>query len=180
MTDRKTPASPAAVLHRRPGAVPHHGLLTAFGRTLPCAIGRAGISSLKREGDGATPRGSLSVLNVLWRPDHGRRPATGLSVRAIRPHDGWCDAPADRNYNRPVPLPYPASHERLWRDDAVYDIVVVLDHNISERRRGAGSAIFMHLARKGFAATEGCLALARPDLEWLLARLSPGDVISIP
>ena len=85
-------------------------------------------------------------------------------MRAIRPRDGWCDAPADRNYNRPVRHPYPASAERLWRADGLYDVVVVLGYNDRPRVRGRGSAIFMHVARPGYAPTEGCIALARPHL----------------
>ena len=108
---------------------------------------------------------------VLYRPDRMRRPRTPLPVRAIRRHDGWCDASADRNYNRPVRLPYPASAERLWREDALYDVVVVLDYNERPRVRGRGSAIFMHVARPGYAPTEGCIALARAHLLRLLERL---------
>jgi L,D-peptidoglycan transpeptidase YkuD (ErfK/YbiS/YcfS/YnhG family) len=92
-------------------------------------------------------------------------------VRAIRERDGWCDASADRNYNRPVRHPYPASAERLWRADGLYDIVVVLDCNDRPRVRGRGSAIFMHVAKPGYAPTEGCIALAQAHLLRLLVRL---------
>jgi L,D-peptidoglycan transpeptidase YkuD (ErfK/YbiS/YcfS/YnhG family) len=101
-------------------------------------------------------------------------------MRPIRPGDGWCDAPADRNYNRPVKLPYPASHERLWRDDALYDLVVVLGYNDRPRSLGRGSAIFMHLARKNYLPTAGCIALSRADMLKLLVRLKPRDRIVIP
>lgn len=90
-------------------------------------------------------------------------------MRAIRTGDGWCDDRRDRNYNRAVRLPYPAGHERMWRDDHLYDVVVVLDHNSRPRVRGAGSAIFMHVARSGYAPTEGCIALARSHLTRVLA-----------
>jgi L,D-peptidoglycan transpeptidase YkuD (ErfK/YbiS/YcfS/YnhG family) len=100
-------------------------------------------------------------------------------VRAIAAHDGWCDAPADRNYNRPVRLPYAATAEHLWRSDALYDVVVVLDYNERPCMRGRGSAIFMHVARPGYAPTEGCIALARPHLLRLLERLAPGDAVAV-
>ena len=90
--------------------------------------------------------------------------ARRLPARAIRPDDGWCDASADRNYNRPVRHPYSASAERLWRSDGLYDLVVVLAYNERPRVRGRGSAIFMHVARPGYAPTEGCIALARAHL----------------
>jgi L,D-peptidoglycan transpeptidase YkuD (ErfK/YbiS/YcfS/YnhG family) len=136
-----------------------------------CAIGRGGIRSVKREGDGATPRGRYHLQRVLYRPDAGRRPNTGLPLDRIRPDDGWCDAIGDRNYNRKVSHPYLTSAERLWRDDRVYDIVVVTSHNQRPRVQGLGSAIFMHVARPGFAPTAGCIALRKPDLARILARL---------
>lgn len=138
---------------------------------LPCALGKRGRSVRKREGDGATPVGCWRLLRVFFRADHVRRPRTSLSVRAIGRSDGWCDAPADRNYNRFVRLPYAASAESLWRADALYDVVVVLSHNRVPRVRGAGSAIFMHVARPGYAPTEGCIALKHHHLLLLLQRL---------
>ena len=146
---------------------------------VPCALGKTGRRAIKREGDGATPTGRFRLLCVLYRPDRVRRPATRLPVKAIRPAAVWCDDSADRNYNREVRLPYPASHERLWRDDGLYDLVVVLDYNISTRKRRAGSAIFMHVARQGFLPTEGCVALDAADLVRVLARLGPGATITI-
>jgi L,D-peptidoglycan transpeptidase YkuD (ErfK/YbiS/YcfS/YnhG family) len=144
---------------------------------LPCALGRGGRRAAKREGDGATPFGAMQVVMVLYRADRIRRPRTAFPVRPIRVGDGWCDAPGDRNYNRPVRHPYPASAERLWREDALYDIVVVLDYNLRPRMRGRGSAIFMHVARPDYGPTEGCIALRREHLQLLLERLAPGSII---
>ena len=97
----------------------------------------------------------------------------------MTPEDGWCDDPQDPAYNRHVRLPYPASAERLWRDDGVYDIVVVLGHNDDPPVPGLGSAIFLHLCRPGFPPTEGCIAIERPELEDLLATARPGDAVEI-
>jgi L,D-peptidoglycan transpeptidase YkuD (ErfK/YbiS/YcfS/YnhG family) len=116
---------------------------------------------------------------VLYRADRVRRPATGLPVRPIAEGDGWCDAPADRNYNRPVQHPYPASAERLWRADHLYDLIVVLSHNGSPRMRGGGSAIFMHIARPGYAPTEGCIALRHEHLLRLVQRLGVGARVHV-
>ena len=102
-----------------------------------------------------------------------------MPVEAIRRDDGWCDAPDDDAYNRPVALPYPASAERMWREDDVYDLVVVLGHNDDPVMPGMGSAIFLHLARPDYAPTEGCVALARADLEALLAVAGPEDALEI-
>ena len=143
----------------------------------PCALGRSGISSLKREGDGATPWGRFMLLEVFYNPNAVQRPRTALPIRRIRHKDGWCDASSDRNYNRFVQHPYPASAEELWRDDGLYDVVVVLDYNLRPRRRALGSAIFMHVARPGFTPTEGCIALRRDDLLKLLAWISRQTMI---
>lgn len=170
--------APALVVRRRPGS-PSQGLLTFAGRTMVCALGRGSTSVSKREGDGATPVGAFPLV-AAFAPAGGFVPAGGrvrsapLPFALAGPRDGWCDAAGDRNYNRPVRLPYPASHERLVRSDHLYDMVVVPDHNLSRRMRGRGSAVFMHLARPGYTPTEGCVALARRDMAWLWPRLRPG------
>lgn len=145
----------------------------------PCAIGRSGRSAMKREGDGATPIGTWPLLTVYYRPDRVLRPQSVLPVIPLRPHDGWCDDPGDRNYNRPVSLPYPSSAERLWRDDHLYDLLVILDHNLSSRRRGLGSAIFMHTAHPAYEPTEGCIALKEADLRLILSRIARKTSIHI-
>ncbi|WP_290980440.1 L,D-transpeptidase family protein [Hyphomicrobium sp.] len=137
---------------------------------LPCALGRSGMRALKREGDGATPLGRFPVRQIMVRSGV-KPPLSVLKTRAIRRNDGWCDSPCDRNYNRPVKLPYPASAERLWRGDGLYDVVVVLAYNDVPRVRNRGSAIFMHIARPDFAPTEGCIALRERDLRRLIALL---------
>jgi L,D-peptidoglycan transpeptidase YkuD (ErfK/YbiS/YcfS/YnhG family) len=146
---------------------------------LSCALGRSGRRARKREGDGATPVGCWHALRVLYRADRVGRPSTGLPVKRIRANDGWCDAPADRNYNRPVRCPYAASAETLWRADRLYDVLVVLGYNTRPRMRGCGSAIFVHLAKPGHAPTEGCIALKREHLLLLLRRLGPGSRVRV-
>jgi L,D-peptidoglycan transpeptidase YkuD (ErfK/YbiS/YcfS/YnhG family) len=155
------------------------GLLVAGGLRIPCALGRAGIVHLKREGDGATPVGRLALLAAFYRADRLRRPATALPLFPLRPEIGWCDDPADRRYNRAVRLPFKASHERLWRSDHLYDVVVILDYNLARPRRGAGSAIFLHVASPGFSPTEGCVAISLPAMLRLLARSGPGTFLDV-
>ena len=156
------------------------GWLEMDRRRWPCAFGRSGRKPLKREGDGATPVGHWRLRGVLYRADRRLAPRTGLPVRPIRPRDGWCDAVGDRNYNRPVQHPYPASAEQLWRTDSLYDVVVVLGCNDRPRIQGRGSAIFMHLARDGFEPTAGCIALTARDLSLVLAHCKPGCVVIVP
>ena len=145
----------------------------------PCALGRAGRGPKAAEGDGITPVGRWPVRHVFFRPDRLRRPQTRLAVSPLSPGDGWCDAAGDANYNRLVPLPYPASHEKLWRIDGLYDLVAVLGYNDTPRSRGRGSAIFLHLAHSDYRPTEGCVAVSRQHMLLLLARLGPGDELTI-
>ena len=151
------------------------------GRRVRCALGPAGVIAAadKREGDGASPAGAWPIRRVLYRPDREPPPQTRLPVAALSPDDGWCDAPDDPNYNAPVTLPYPASAEAMWREDGVYDLVVVLGHNDDPPVPGLGSAIFLHLARPDFSPTHGCVALAREDLLEVLRLAAPGATLTI-
>lgn len=146
-----------------------------------CAVGRGGLipADEKREGDGATPVGRWPLRRLLYRPDRESPAGLHLPAAPIAPDDGWCDDPGHPAYNRPVALPFPAGHERLWRDDALYDLVVVLGHNDDPPRPGAGSAIFLHCARPDWGPTEGCVALAHEDLRRLLAEAGPGDAVLV-
>jgi len=143
------------------------------------AIGRGGIAIKRREGDGVTPIGSFAIRKVFYRADRLAMPGTALPLSAIAPDDGWCDAPDDVLYNRAVKRPYRASSEALWREDHLYDLLVVLGYNDSPVVPGRGSAIFLHVARPDFAPTEGCVAIALEDLRELVAQLSQGDAIKI-
>jgi L,D-peptidoglycan transpeptidase YkuD (ErfK/YbiS/YcfS/YnhG family) len=148
---------------------PSRGLLVAGGLTVPCALGRSGVTRHKREGDGATPAGRLRFVSCHYRPDRVSRPATRLPTAPLRHLDGWCDDPADRSYNRPVRLPYPAGHEDMWREDHLYDVVVVLDWNLWKPEPAKGSAIFFHLAAPGMTPTAGCIAVTLPTMRKILA-----------
>ena len=144
-----------------------------------CAIGPAGIGRKTREGDGVTPLGVFALREVFYRADRVKNIQTILPLWAIERDDGWCDAPEDASYNRLVKLPYPASAETLWREDHLYDIVVVIGFNDDPVYAGAGSAIFLHIAKADFAPTAGCVALAQDDLLAALEQLQPGDKIKI-
>ena len=150
-------------------------VITWGGHQTRCALGPAGLCNAanKREGDGATPKGTYTLRRVLYRSDRLAPPKTTLPLREIYPDDGWCDDPADPAYNRPVALPYPASHEKLWREDHVYDLIGILSHNDAPPMAGLGSAIFMHLARPDYSPTQGCVALNESDLRALLAYAGP-------
>ena len=152
--------------------------LRAFGRVLPCSVGRGGVRARKREGDGATPRGTHRLVGMLYRPDRLARPADW--ALPIRPGDLWSDDPSDEDYNLMVRAPYAASHERLRRADPLYDVILITDWNWPYAVKGRGSAIFIHQWRKPGHPTEGCLALARSDLHWLLPRIRHETRLIVP
>ena len=143
------------------------------------ACGMGGVRADKREGDHASPAGTFPLLRVFYRPDRLSAPPTELPLAALKPSDGWVDEPADPAYNTLVTLPYPASAEILWRDDGLYDLFVVIGYNTAPIVPGAGSAIFLHVARPDFSGTEGCIAVARDALIPLLSLLGPGSTITI-
>lgn len=155
------------------------GWLTAQGLTIPAALGWSGVAANKREGDGATPRGAFHPLRLWWRPDRGPVPSTRLPLRRIGPNDAWSEDPRDRRYNRPVKRKTGESGDRLARRDDLYDLIVEIDHNTRPRIAGRGSAVFIHLARPGFAPTAGCVALQGKRLRWLVGRLSKQTIIDI-
>jgi len=156
-----------------------NGRLIGPGVDFDCVFGTGGLvdAAAKREGDKASPIGVWPVRRALYRADRIPAPDTGLVLDPITPTDGWCDAPDDPAYNRPVRRPYAASHEMMRREDGLYDLVVVLGHNDDPPRPGLGSAIFLHCMAEDGRGTAGCLAIRRPDLVRLVETLVPGDLI---
>jgi L,D-peptidoglycan transpeptidase YkuD (ErfK/YbiS/YcfS/YnhG family) len=165
-------------VRRRAGAATR-GWMSAAGRTIPVALGRSGIKANKFEGDGATPRGRFRLVRLWWRGDRLARPRTRLPVRPITANDGWCEDPRDRNYNRRVAVPDGSPADRLARADALYDLIIELSHNTRPRIANRGSAVFIHIARPGFAPTAGCVALTKPELRRLIEHLGPDTIIDI-
>lgn len=140
-------------------------------KTYRACIGRGGVSPAKEEGDGATPAGLLPLRRVLYRADRVAPPRASVPLEPIGPEDGWCDDPRDPAYNRMIRRPFAARHERLWRDDRLYDVIGVLGWNDDPVQPGRGSAIFLHVTAPDRRPTEGCVALDPPDL---LAALAMG------
>ena len=160
----------------------HHatiGLLEAGGRRFVCALGRSGLSARKREGDGTTPMGRFALRRLFFRPDRLARPRCGLPAQALAPTTAWCEDPADVNYNRQVAAGPASGLDRMWRDDHLYDVVIEVGYNDCPVIKGKGSAVFLHLARPGYAPTAGCVALSARDMMRLLPRLGPHTHIRI-
>lgn len=155
--------------------------LVLDGQALTCAIGTGGIRQEKREGDGATPVGHFPFRRIFYRADRLPQPVGCPDAIPITADHGWSDDPADpTRYNRLVTLPYPHSHERLMRADAVYDVIVELGYNDAPPVPGRGSAIFMHVARPDYSGTEGCIALALADLLRILERTAGSGAVIVP
>lgn len=146
-----------------------------------CTLGRSGVCASvdKVEGDGKTPIGTYPLRQLIYRADRAAAPATGLPVEVLTPDTGWCEDPADPEYNCKVTLPHAGAVDRMTRDDYLYDYVVVIGYNDDPPVAGKGSAIFMHLAREAFTPTAGCVGLRRDDLLAVLARATPDTRITI-
>ncbi|MEX3011776.1 L,D-transpeptidase [Hoeflea sp. TYP-13] len=153
--------------------------MNADGLVFQAFLGRSGCTAFKAEGDGATPLARMRIAYGFYRADRVSLPQTRLPMIPVRADMGWCDAPDHPSYNRPVRLPFGASHEVLMRNDRLYDICLVLDWNISERRRHRGSAIFMHLTHPEGKPTEGCIAVSPSAMRRLLPLLRKGTVVQV-
>ena len=153
--------------------------LICGGKKYRCAIGKGGFTNNKKEGDGATPLGTFLLRECWYRADRMDVPQTDLPLKIIEEDDGWCDDPTSAEYNVAIKLPYPASHEKLWRESAVYDLIIPIGYNDAPVEAGKGSAIFLHLAHDDYRPTEGCVALEKSDLLAILPHLAVGSVIDI-
>lgn len=151
------------------------------GTQVRAALGKGGRvhEAVKNEGDGATPIGTYPIRRVLYRADRLGAPKTKLPVSRLQENDGWCDDVNDPAYNCHVTHPYPASAERMWREDELYDVVIIIGHNDDPVVPDKGSAIFWHCARADYRPTLGCVALAREDVLRALEQAKPGDELVI-
>lgn len=155
------------------------GILRVGSRVFPVALGRAGIKANKREGDGATPRGSFRLVRLWWRADRIPKPITLLPVRSIKCTDAWCEDPANSRYNKPIVLRSGIPGDRLWREDHLYDLIIEINHNTRPRIAGRGSAVFLHLSRKGLLPTAGCIAMPVDRLKRVISHLNNKSTIKI-
>lgn len=135
---------------------------------MDAVIGKNGVTPHKHEGDMATPVGQFTLRKVYYRADRTARPYSVLPTEALKPDDGWCDDPTSEVYNQYITLPNAARHEDLWREDDLYNLVIVIGYNDTPALPGKGSAIFMHLQRPDRTPTEGCIALTEQDLRTVL------------
>lgn len=155
------------------------GILIAGANRFDCTLGRTGVTIDKKEGDGKTPVGTYPLRYVLYRADRLEKPETELPCEVLTPDTGWCEDPGHADYNQRVTLPHNSVVDRMTRDDALYDICVVIGYNDAPVAAGKGSAIFMHLARPDFTPTAGCVGLKLDDLRTVLRLCDSSSLITI-
>ena len=155
------------------------GVLSFLNRRYKCALGYGGIKKNKKEGDGATPFGIYNLTKIYYRKDKIQKLQSPLKKIIIKKNMIWCDDPNSRFYNRQSYLPKKFSYEELYRKDNIYDIILVLDYNINPIKKNKGSAIFLHVAKKNYKPTKGCIALKKKDLLFILKNLKRRTKIKI-
>ena len=144
-----------------------------------CAIGKRGISIKKKEGDLVTPKGTFKIKEIFYRKDRVQNLTTRLKKTVIRKSMGWCDDPKSKKYNRLINFPFKYSAEKLYRRENIYDIILVLNFNMNPVKKNKGSAIFIHVAKKSFQPTQGCIALNKSELIKLLRSIKTNTVVKI-
>ena len=146
---------------------------------IKCAVGKRGIGEKKQEGDLITPKGNYKIKCIFFRPDKVKNLSTKLKKRTINKKMGWCDDPKSKDYNKLVRLPFKFNFEKLYRSDSIYDIFFVLDFNTNPIKKNKGSAIFIHIAKKSFSSTKGCVAIKKSDIKILAKKVSKNTLVKI-
>jgi L,D-peptidoglycan transpeptidase YkuD (ErfK/YbiS/YcfS/YnhG family) len=144
-----------------------------------CALGKAGIRKKKREGDNITPKGTYKIIRMYCRKDRIRQVKTKIRIYKINKKIGWCDDPKSEKYNQLIKLPTKFGHEKFYRKDRLYDLILVLNYNMNPIIKNKGSAIFIHLARRNYYPTKGCIALSKNNLLMILNKINKNTQIKI-
>ena len=144
-----------------------------------CALGKAGIGKKKKEGDNITPKGLYKIVKIYYRKDRIKKVSSKFKLIKITKNIGWCDDPNSEKYNKIVNLPTKYSYEKLYRKDNVYDLILVLNYNMSPVIKKKGSAIFIHVAKKNYQSTQGCIALKKNNLMKLISKINKNIKIKI-
>jgi L,D-peptidoglycan transpeptidase YkuD (ErfK/YbiS/YcfS/YnhG family) len=144
-----------------------------------CALGKAGIKKKEKEGDNVTPKGTFKITKMYYRPDKIKNITSLVKKIKIKNNMGWCDDPSSNLYNRQIKLPNKFGHEKLYRKDNLYDLILVLNYNINPIIKNKGSAIFIHVAKNSYKKTEGCIALKKKHLIELVSKIKKNTKIKI-
>jgi L,D-peptidoglycan transpeptidase YkuD (ErfK/YbiS/YcfS/YnhG family) len=144
-----------------------------------CALGKAGIGKKKIEGDNITPKGLYKIVKIYYRKDRIKKISSKFKLIKITKNIGWCDDPNSEKYNKIINLPTKYSYEKLYRKDNVYDLILVLNYNMNPVVKDKGSAIFIHIAKKKYQPTQGCIALKKNNLLKLTSKINKNTLIKI-
>ena len=144
-----------------------------------CALGKRGIGTKKKEGDLITPRGSFKIKGILYRRDRVKNLRTKIKKKEIHKKMGWCDDPESKKYNQLIKLPSKFNFEKLYRKDVIYDIIFILNFNTNPIKKNKGSAIFIHVAKRNYSPTKGCIAIKKNDIKKLAREISRKTLVKI-
>jgi L,D-peptidoglycan transpeptidase YkuD (ErfK/YbiS/YcfS/YnhG family) len=144
-----------------------------------CALGKAGVKRKKIEGDNITPKGTFKINKIYYRSDHIKKMSSKLKLIEIKKNIGWCNDPTSKQYNQLIKLPNKYKHEKLYRKDNIYDLILVLNYNMKPIIKNKGSAIFIHVAKKNYKKTAGCIALKKADLICLVREIEKKTIVNI-
>ena len=145
---------------------------------IKCAIGKKGIGYKRKEGDLITPLGLFKIKYILYRRDRVKI-STKLKKKVIKKNMGWCDDPRSKQYNKLVKLPFIFSHEKLYKKENIYDIILVLNYNMNPIKKNKGSAIFIHVTKNNFKRTKGCIAIKKTPLLKMIKEIKPNTKVII-
>ena len=146
---------------------------------IKCAIGKRGITSRKVEGDNKTPKGTFTLKSIFYRKDRIPKLKTSLKKIVIKKNIGWCDESSSRQYNKMIKFPFRLSAEKLWLKDNIYDVIIVINYNLKPAIQNKGSAIFLHIAKKNYKPTKGCIAISKKDIIFLSSKVNSKTKIKI-
>ena len=144
-----------------------------------CAIGKRGIDNKRKEGDLITPKGKYKIKYILYRKDRIKRIQSKIKKIAITKSMGWCDDPKSKDYNKLIKLPTNYKYEELYRKENIYDLILVLNFNMRPTVKKKGSAIFIHIAKKNYKKTEGCVAINKISLLKVIKKLKKNTKVLI-
>ena len=144
-----------------------------------CSLGKAGIGAKKREGDNITPKGTFRIVKIYYRKDRIKKINTKFNLLEIKKKMGWCDDPKSKKYNKLIILPSKYGHEKLYRKNNAYDLIVVINYNTNPILKNKGSAIFIHLTTNILKKTMGCVGMLKKDLIKLLLIVNKNTKIRI-
>jgi L,D-peptidoglycan transpeptidase YkuD (ErfK/YbiS/YcfS/YnhG family) len=144
-----------------------------------CALGESGVEKKKKEGDKITPRGTFNIIKIYYRSDRIKKLSSQFKLNKITKKMGWCDDPDSKKYNQLIKLPTKYNHEILYRRDNIYDLILVLNYNMKPTFKNKGSAIFIHIAKKNYKKTLGCIALKKVDLINLVKEINRNTKVNI-